>query len=58
MNNVILEEEILSTVKSLNKSQKSDALEYLKGITPKKHSTSIHRKRAMKQIRKALETQP
>lgn len=49
-----LESEILERVKFLNDPEKSNVLEYIERIPRKIHSTKIYRKRAMKQIRQAL----
>lgn len=57
MKNLELENEILTSVKPLNGNQKSDLPTYIRGIKPKAYSTNIHRKKAMKQIRRALENQ-
>ncbi len=55
MNYLGLEKEILSSVKALNGNQKNDVLDYIKNIEPRKHSQSLYRRRAMKQIREALQ---
>lgn len=49
-----LESEILEKVKFLNDPEKSNVLAYIERIPRKIHSTKIYRKRAMKQIREAL----
>lgn len=49
-----VEKEILSSVRSLNGSQKSDVLDYVKSIKPIPDSKRLYRRRAMKQIREAL----
>lgn len=49
-----IESEILERVKFLNDPEKSNVLEYIERIPRKIHSTKIYRKRAMKQIRQAL----
>ena len=54
MNYSRLENEILSSVQHLNGHQKSNVLEYIKNIEPTSHNTRIYRRRAMKQIREAL----
>ncbi len=50
-----LDNEILSSVQNLNGNQKTNVLEYIKTIESPKHSTRLYRRRAMKQIREALE---
>jgi len=52
-----VENEILTRVRSLNVEQKSEVLNYLENIPSKKHSTKIYRRKAMKQIREALNKQ-
>ncbi|MEM7297603.1 MAG: hypothetical protein AAF391_04985 [Bacteroidota bacterium] len=54
MNYLTLENEILSSVQSLNGHQKSNVLEYIKNIEPTAHNTKIYRRKAMKEIREAL----
>ncbi len=54
MNYLSVENEILSSVRSLNGNQKSDVLDYVKNIRPIPHSKKLYRRRAMKQIREAL----
>jgi len=49
-----LESEILERVKILNDPEKSNVLAYIDQIPRKVHSTRLYRKRAMKQIRAAL----
>lgn len=49
-----LEVEILERVKYLNDPEKSSLLDYIDRIPRKMHSTKMYRKRALKQIRKAL----
>ena len=49
-----LESEILERVKILDDPEKSNVLEYIERIPRKVHSTKLYRKRAMKQIRAAL----
>jgi len=56
MNYLSLETEILSSVKSLNGHQKSSVLEYIQNIEPTAHNSKIYRRKAMKQIREALES--
>lgn len=56
MNYLRLEHEILSSVKSLNGNQQSELLNYIKHMVSERHSTKIYRRKAMKEIRKALET--
>lgn len=55
MNYFKLDSEILSSVQTLNGNQKTDVLEYIKKIESPTHSTRLYRRRAMKQIREALE---
>ncbi len=54
MNYLGIEKEILSSVRSLNRNQKSDVLDYVRNIRPIPHSEKLYRRRAMKQIREAL----
>jgi len=54
MNYLRLENELISSVRDLNGNQKSDVLAYIKTMEPSKHSTKLYRRRAMKQIREAL----
>jgi hypothetical protein len=49
-----LESVIFTKVKTLNKNQKSDVLEYLDGLPKEIHSTKVYRRKALKQIREAL----
>ncbi|MEQ9402244.1 MAG: hypothetical protein RIM99_01555 [Cyclobacteriaceae bacterium] len=55
MNNLSLEVEILSSVHALNGNQKNDLLDYIRNIRPIPHSKRLYRRRAMKQIREALQ---
>jgi len=55
MNYYRLESEILSSVQNLNGSQKNNVLEYIKNLKPSTHNTRLYRRKAMKQIREALE---
>ena len=50
-----LEKEILSSVQNLNGTQKTDVLDYIKNIKSELHSKRLYRRRAMKQIREALQ---
>lgn len=52
-----LDIEILSKVRNLTGSQKTEILDYLESIVGPGHNTKIYRKKAMKQIREALNTQ-
>lgn len=52
-----LENEIISKVRTLNRDQKSVVLNYLKSIPKMNHSKKRYRRRAMKQIREALDGQ-
>ena len=54
MNYLRLENEIISSVQSLNGSQKSDVLDYIKNIPKSRHNTKLYRRRAMKEIQEAL----
>ncbi|MEQ9466951.1 MAG: hypothetical protein RLN88_06030 [Ekhidna sp.] len=54
MNYLRLENEIISSVQSLNGHQQSDVLDYIKNIKPTNHSTRLYRRKAMKEIREAL----
>jgi hypothetical protein len=51
-----LDSEIITKVRSLNKSQKSDVLDYLDTIPKQIHNTKLYRRRALKQIREALQS--
>lgn len=55
MNYLRLENELISSVQNLNGTQKSNVLEYIRTMEPSKHSTKRYRRRAMKQIREALD---
>lgn len=50
-----LDSEIIQMVSKLNSNQKNEVLDYLESIPRVSHSTRIYRRRAMKQIREALE---
>lgn len=52
-----LDSEILVRVKNLSGIQKNDVLDYIERIPRKGHSTKLYRRKAMKQIKKALENQ-
>jgi ADP-dependent phosphofructokinase/glucokinase len=52
-----LDVEIIGKVKNLNGIQKNDVLSYIERIPRKIHSSKRYRRRAMKQIRHALENQ-
>jgi hypothetical protein len=54
MNYLSLENEILSSVQTLNGHQKNAVLEYIKSLGPSKHSTKRYRRKGMKQIKEAL----
>jgi hypothetical protein len=54
MNYLSLENEILSSVQTLNGHQKNAVLEYIKNLGPSKHSTKRYRRKGMKQIKEAL----
>ncbi|MEP0985944.1 hypothetical protein [Ekhidna sp.] len=54
MNYLKLESEIISSVQHLNGHQKNDVLHYIKNIEPTNHNTRLYRRKAMKQIREAL----
>ena len=54
MNYLSLENEILSSVQTLNGHEKNAVLEYIKNIKPIRHSKKVYRKRGMKQIKEAL----
>lgn len=55
MNYLRIESELISSVLDLNGNQKSDVLQYIKTMTPAKHSQRRYRRKAMKQIREAIE---
>ncbi len=50
-----LESVIFTKVKTLNKNQKSNVLDYLDELPKERHNTKIYRRKAMKQIRQALD---
>ncbi|WP_421874330.1 hypothetical protein [Marinoscillum sp.] len=50
-----IDNEIFTKLKRLNRDQKTDVLDYLEHIPKVSHSTRIYRRKAMKQIREALE---
>ncbi|RED94120.1 hypothetical protein C7460_12261 [Marinoscillum furvescens DSM 4134] len=52
-----LESEIISKVKRLNRNQKNEVLDYLETIPKMSHSTRLYRRKALKQIREALDNQ-
>ncbi len=52
-----LETEILEKVRGLNASQCHGVLDYIQKIPRTVHSTRRYRRRAMKQIKEALENQ-
>gem|GEM_PF-1637451 len=52
-----LDSEILIRVRHLNGIQKNDVLDYIEKIPRKSHSTRLYRRKAMKQIKQALENQ-
>ena len=52
-----LDSEIIDRVKYLNGIQKNDVLDYIERFPRKRHSTRRYRRKAMKQIRQALERQ-
>lgn len=54
MNYFRLENEILSSVQTLNGNQKSDVLDYIKSIPKSRHNTRLYRRKAMKEIQEAL----
>lgn len=49
-----IDDMIMSQLRSLNQEEKTELLNYLKLRAPKRHSVKIYRKKALKQIRKAL----
>lgn len=55
MDHLKLDSEILHSVQSLNGNQKTDVLDYIKEKDFPRHNTTLYRRRAMKQIREALE---
>ncbi|MEP4532364.1 MAG: hypothetical protein ABJ004_04710 [Cyclobacteriaceae bacterium] len=55
MNAQNLDSEIITKVKSLNTNQKTDVLDYLENIPKHIHSTKMYRRKALKQIRAALQ---
>lgn len=56
MNAQNIDSEIITKVRSLNKTQKTDVLDYLETIPKHIHNTKIYRRKALKQIREALES--
>lgn len=54
MNYLSLENEILSSVQTLNGHQKNAVLEYIKNLRPTNHSKKRYRSKGMKQIKEAL----
>lgn len=48
---------ILSRVQSLNKNQKSEVLDYIEHFPKTSHSTRLYRRKALKQIREAIQNQ-
>ncbi len=46
---------IINRLKSLNGDQKTDVLDYLEKLPHRMHSTKRYRRKAMKQIREALD---
>ncbi|SNS48069.1 hypothetical protein SAMN05421640_0325 [Ekhidna lutea] len=54
MNYLRLENEIISSVQTLNGHQKYDVLDYINNIKPTNHNSRLYRRRAMKEIREAL----
>ncbi|MEQ8470263.1 MAG: hypothetical protein RIC35_03720 [Marinoscillum sp.] len=51
-----LDSEIIQKVRRLNSNQKTEVLDYLDTIPKVSHSTRLYRRRAMKQIREALDS--
>ena len=49
-----LENQIFEKVRNLNSSQRSNVLAYIETIPRAQHSTKLYKRRALKQIRKAL----
>ncbi len=56
MNYLRLDSEIISSVQSLNGSQKTDVLDYIKNIPKSRHNKRLYRRRAMKEIQEALKS--
>ncbi len=56
MNYLRLESEIISSVQTLNGSQKNDVLDYIKSILKRRHSSMLYRSKAMKEIQEALKS--
>lgn len=46
---------IITRVRSLSKNQKSEVLDYLESLPKYTHSTKNYRRKALKQIRQALQ---
>ena len=55
MNYLGLENEIISSVQNLNGNQKSEVLDYIKNLKSTRHNTKLYRRKAMKEIREALQ---
>lgn len=55
MSNQILEQEILDKLKSLSGNEKEDVLNYLGRMPKQRHNTKMYRRKALKQIREALQ---
>lgn len=55
MNYYQLDGEILSSVQSLDETQKTNVLEYISRMDRRPYSTKRYRSRAMRQIREALQ---
>ncbi len=51
-----IDNEIFTKLQNLNRDQKSEVLDYLQHIPKVSHSTRLYRRKAMKQIREALES--
>jgi len=49
-----IQEEIFERVKGMNNAQRSNVLDYIENIPNTCHSTKMRKRKALKQIRKAI----
>lgn len=52
-----LENEIFQKVRKLKSIEKSEVLEYLEHLPKERHTTRLYRRKAMREIREALDKQ-
>lgn len=57
MTHQTIENEILDRIRSLSGNQKEDVLNYLGRMPRQRHNTKMYRRKALKQIREALQEQ-